>query len=283
MIIDEAHRAAAPTYRMIMARIESRKVPILGLTATPFRDTNSVDGGIAGARDLRQIFHELIEANGTLGPSPRETLQDRKVLARPVVETIQTSIRLHPPSIVDRDNLTEADIERTDEALGIQSDRPERRFAILSRILPVCRNTMNRVLYFGPRVVDAEAMAFLLRQEGIPAAVVSGSTRDATRRRAIEDFRSGAIRVLCSCEILTTGFNVPQVTHVVMARPTVSLVLYEQMVGRGLRGPRFGGTDECVIIDCDDNYKGERPPLGYEMFREVWQPRERKEKDRKAA
>jgi DNA repair protein RadD len=44
-----------------------------------------------------------------------------------------------------------------------------------------------------------------------------------------------------------------------MARPTVSQVLYEQMIGRGLRGPKFGGTATCVIIDLEDKYRSERP------------------------
>jgi superfamily II DNA or RNA helicase len=55
-----------------------------------------------------------------------------------------------------------------------------------------------------------------------------------------------------------------------VARPTVSQVLYEQMVGRGLRGEKFGGTDSCVIIDCIDTIRGTRPTLGYEAFRKVW-------------
>jgi superfamily II DNA or RNA helicase len=55
-----------------------------------------------------------------------------------------------------------------------------------------------------------------------------------------------------------------------MARPTVSRVLYEQIVGRGLRGPKFGGTATCAILDCEDNFRGDRPQLGYEAFRKVW-------------
>lgn len=69
------------------------------------------------------------------------------------------------------------------------------------------------------------------------------------------------------------GFDAPKVTHIVMARPTVSQVLYEQMVGRGLRGEKFGGTKTCVIIDCDDRYREQRPALGYQAFREIWKPR----------
>ena len=60
------------------------------------------------------------------------------------------------------------------------------------------------------------------------------------------------------------------VTHVVMGRPTISQVLYEQMIGRGLRGPKFGGTESVEIIDCVDNYTGAKPFLGYDKYLEVW-------------
>ena len=56
-----------------------------------------------------------------------------------------------------------------------------------------------------------------------------------------------------------------------MARPTVSQVLYEQMVGRGLRGVKFGGTSVCTIVDCQDQVRGSaKPELGYKRFRKVW-------------
>src|SRR5258708_4312169 len=89
------------------------------------------------------------------------------------------------------------------------------------------------------------------RSAPMPArrAVVSGSTSAATRRLVIERFKRAELRVLCNCEVLTTGFDAPRVTHVVMARPTVSQVLYEQMVGRGPRGVKFGGTQVCTILD----------------------------------
>ncbi|MDZ7652846.1 MAG: helicase-related protein [Burkholderiaceae bacterium] len=123
-------------------------------------------------------------------------------------------------------------------------------------MLPYCKlDRTNSILYFGPSVSDAECMAFLLRQAGVAAAFISGGTREVTRRQIVRDFKTGVIQVLCNCEVLTTGFDAPRVTHVMMARPTVSRVLYEQMVGRGLRGPRFGGTEECTIIDCEDSYR----------------------------
>jgi len=271
ILIDEAHRAAAPTYKAILAEAAtSNKLNVLGLTATPFRGEYANRDPEAGARKLKELFQQIIEPVKTLGPDPRIELQKRKFLAEPIWEIVKTKTLLKIPEAMDVGDLTNQDIEKIDHALKARADNPERRMVMLEHILPICRKPDSLVLYFGPSVLDAECMAFLLRQNGIPAAFVSGETRDVTRRRIINDFKRGRTKVLCNCEVLTTGFDAPKVTHVVMARPTVSQVLYEQMLGRGLRGPRFGGTERCTVIDCEDNYRSNRPMLGYQSFRKVW-------------
>jgi DNA repair protein RadD len=94
------------------------------------------------------------------------------------------------------------------------------------------------------------------------------SARDVTRRKIIADFKAARVKVLCNCEVLTAGFDAPKVSHVVMTRPTVSQAVYEQMIGRGLRGPKFGGTTTCVIIDLEYKYRSERSKFGYQQFRD---------------
>ena len=116
----------------------------------------------------------------------------------------------------DTEHFNEEDIERIDYALKIRADNPDRRLTVLQRMLEICADPQAQMLYFGPSVLDAECMAFLLRSRRIPAAFVSGSTRDVTRRKVIADFKSGAVKVLCNCEALTTGFDAPRVTHVVI-------------------------------------------------------------------
>jgi DNA repair protein RadD len=272
LVVDEAHRAAAPSYRRILTELHrpERPASVVGLTATPFRMEYLGDDPEEGTRELKEIFHRLVEPLRTLGENPRQRLEELGVLAAPVFEVIHTptTIRLPDPQLSLL--LTEQELERLDRVLAIRTDNTPRRLAILERLLPLARDPEASILYFGPSVRDAECMAFLLRQHGVPASVISGSTRDVTRRQIVAEFKQGALRVLCNCEVLTTGFDAPRVTHVVMARPTVSRVLYEQIVGRGLRGPRFGGTATCVVVDCEDNFKGGRPVLGYEAFRKVW-------------
>jgi superfamily II DNA or RNA helicase len=282
LVVDEAHRAAAPTYRQIMGTFgdEIRPFPIIGLTATPFRMEYVKDAPEAETRVLASIFaNNLILAKERLGEDPEKALailQGLGVLARVIISEIDTGTTLKIPFEPTDPTLSTADTEeRIDNALRLRADNPQRRLTILRHIQPLCEEEKHSVLYFGPSIGDAECMAFLLRDKKIPAAFVSGDTREATRRELIRDFKARKIRVLCNCEVLTTGFDAPQVTHVVVARPTVSQVLYQQMVGRGLRGPEFGGTSECVIVNCKDKPDFRWPKLAYEGFLDVWRPERR--------
>jgi superfamily II DNA or RNA helicase len=272
LVVDEAHRGAAPTYQGILADLEgvAPGFAVLGLTATPFAKEYDEEAPLAGTRELQQVFRQLLTPDVTLGRQVRERLQERGILATPQVVTVETGVRLPTPRRPrGRADSWEFD---ADEQLAAAADRPARRRRLLAAIRPIAEDPANSVLYFGPRVLDAASMAYLLRSEGIPAAFLSGETKRATRRKLIEDFRAGAVRVLCNCEVLTTGFDAPRVTHVVVARPTVSGVLYQQMVGRGLRGPLFGGTERCTIVDCEDGFAGSRRGLrlGLDDFRDVW-------------
>lgn len=271
LAIDEAHRAAAPSYRRIICELAGEDVPVVGLTATPFRNVARGDDSQAGALELQKIFAKLVEPQRTLGSNARLALQKRGILAAPEFVSIETNVSFRMPEVETPDSPVEEDIERIDRALALGADKSRRRLAILEHVVPLARDPRNLILYFGPSVRDAECMAYLLRERGIPAAVVSGTTREATRRRLIDRFKRAELRVLCNCEVLATGFDAPRVTHVVMGRPTVSQVLYEQMIGRGLRGPKFGGTPVCTILDCVDDVRGPtRPELGYKRFQRVW-------------
>ncbi|MGH9335489.1 MAG: helicase-related protein, partial [Vicinamibacteria bacterium] len=107
------------------------------------------------------------------------------------------------PAIENPDEPTSDDLERIDRALKIRADQPRRRIAILEHVVRLAKDPGNSILYFGPSVGDAECMAYLLRERGIRASVVSANTRDVTRRNLIEQFRQHKLTVLCNCEVLT--------------------------------------------------------------------------------
>ena len=93
-----------------------------------------------------------------------------------------------------------------------------------------------------------------MKARGLDAGVVTGDTPRLERNRIITRFRSegGQPQILCNFGVLTTGFDAPAVSAAVIARPTKSLVLYSQMVGRAIRGPRMGGTSHCMIVTVVD-------------------------------
>lgn len=260
--------------RSLRAVVIPGAVPVIGLTATAFRKEYDPIAPAQGTNELCKLFRrELIvpfESDGPGATDPahrayvRERLQKEGVLAEPIIQTAHTGhrIRLH-----------DGDDERViDAELAEATDRPARRRSILAALLPEARKPEARILYFAPTVEDADEMAVLLRAYGVAAEAISGETPLDARRDIVQRFRAGGIKVLCNCEVLSAGFDEPRVTHVVMARPTVSQVLYEQMVGRGLRGAKFGGTRTCIVMDCVDEFVGRRPTLAYEGFRELWQP-----------
>jgi superfamily II DNA or RNA helicase len=160
----------------------------VGLTATPFRFEYLGDDPEAGTRELKEIFRILIEPT-ILGPNARLRLQERGILARPAFEVIETGLPVRMPSTDGADLFEEEQLDQIDRTLAIKTDRAQRRLPILRRLVPLARDPTHLILYFGPTVRDAECMAFLLRERGIPAAVVSGGTREATRRRLVERFK----------------------------------------------------------------------------------------------
>lgn len=112
----------------------------------------------------------------------------------------------------------------------------------------------RRILVFAATVEHAKLICGLLVALGIQAAVVTGTTPTQARTRAIADFKRPGSKpmALVNFGVLTTGFDAPQASAAVIARPTRALVLYSQMVGRAIRGPKAGGTSECSIVTVVD-------------------------------
>lgn len=120
----------------------------------------------------------------------------------------------------------------------------------------------KRILVFAASVDQAYRLAFVLNffssndeQIDYEAKALSASSVD--RREIIkwyleDDRQEPQIRILCNFGILTTGFDAPRTSAVLIGRPTTSLVLYSQMVGRGLRGERSGGTSTAEIVTIVD-------------------------------
>ena len=265
VIIDEAHRTGAKTYKNIIDILckENNSTSFIGLTATPYRTEYNNKQPELETKSLTDLFNKnLIIPEKTLGNNLvkiKTELQNRGYLSKP----IKISIDMKDQISIDFAECTHTEnFIKIDRLLQKFVDKDTRRKSILHFIKKQNFDSNSKILYFGPSKRDVREMSVMLRQSGYPSDYITSETRLSTRRKIIEDFSLGKVQFLCNCEILTTGFDEPKIDHVIMARPTISQVLYEQMIGRGLRGKKFGGTEICKILVCEDI----KFPTGYEFY-----------------
>ena len=135
----------------------------------------------------------------------------------------------------------------------------------------------RKILFFGCNVAHSRQIAMLLKVLYHMRVKYVDSKMDLDSRvNAIEQFRSGDLEVLCNFDVLTTGFDAPNIDCVFVGRPVKSTLLYTQMIGRGMRGTKNGGTESMLLVDVDDNfqikqsYGGVSIELGWKIFRSYW-------------
>jgi superfamily II DNA or RNA helicase len=160
--------------------------------------------------------------------------------------------RLLPSSASDR---LAADVERNRELLDSVTGLPDDYTALM----------------FCTSLEHSSVMAGLLSAHGIPAAAVAGTTPPAVRRHYVDEFRAGRLRVLTNYGVFQEGFDAPMVRAVYVARPTYSPNVYQQMIGRGLRGPLNGGSEECLIVNVEDNVENFGEDLAFRAFDHLWE------------
>ena len=125
-------------------------------------------------------------------------------------------------------------------------------------------------LIFATSVEHAQTVAALLNASGVTARAVSGSTETAVRRDVVEMFRAGRVDVLVNYGVFREGFDAPRTRAIIVARPVYSPNLYFQMIGRGLRGPKNGGNDRCLIVNVRDNIENFNRQLAFSDLDWLW-------------
>ena len=135
----------------------------------------------------------------------------------------------------------------------------------------------RKILFFGCSVAHSRQIAMLLKVLYHMKVKYVDSKMDLDARvNAIEQFRSGDLEVLCNFDVLTTGFDAPNIDCVFVGRPVKSTLLYTQMIGRGMRGTKSGGTENMLLVDVDDNFQLRQGydvvemELGWKIFKNFW-------------
>jgi len=250
VIIDEAHQSVAETYQLILDTLvtQGRSAALLGLTATPGRTWNDV----AADTRLAEFFgHRKVSLHIEGYANPIDYLVEEGYLARVQFRTLMQESGFA---------LTSSDLQKIERELDIPKEVLERIAASDQRNLLILIEAERliarhqRLLIFAASVDHARLLAAVLRARGHDAAAVTGETPSLERARLIERYKesSGEPRILCNFGVLTTGFDAPQTSAALIARPTRSLVLYSQMVGRAIRGLRVGGNANAEIVTVVD-------------------------------
>ena len=249
VIFDEAHQAVATTYQDIVETIVTRnpRTPLLGLSATPGRTWGNPEVDMAVAR----LFYENKVMLDFDGDNPIKRLTEEGYLA-----AVNFSLLNVEPGL----QLSAEDIAEISTALDIPDELAarlgedgQRNLRIVQRLLELS-DKHPRILVFAASVNNALLLAGVCRGIGLKADAVTGNTDAGERAHVIRRFKQsgGPRRILINFGVLTTGFDAPAASAALIARPTKSLVLYSQMVGRVIRGPQAGGTERCEVVTVVD-------------------------------
>lgn len=230
IIIDEAHHAAANTYRRIIDYFTPKL--LLGVTATPQR-SDSVR--------LTDVFDEIVYYKNILD------LIQEGYLCRLVGYRVNTD--------TDISEVESSNGDYSSSQLEDAINNPYRNNLVVKSYLEIARG--KKTLVFAAGVQHAKDLASSFAKSKVSVRVVLGETPEDERRTIFADFRSGFVDVVVNVGVLTEGFDEPSVEVIMLARPTKSSLLYTQIVGRGTR--IFEGKQNCMIIDIADMTKGKKP------------------------
>ncbi|APW64427.1 hypothetical protein LPB137_00560 [Poseidonibacter parvus] len=228
--VDEAHHAVAPTLQKVIQYFNPQM--LLGLTATDKR---------LDEKSLAEIFGKY-ESNLTLVEAIKQD-----ILAPIKAFRVKSNIDLSEVRFNGKD-YSSTDLQKT----VITPSRDQLIVDVLKKYFVDKTMPFKSGLIFCVSVAHAKKVAKLLQDNEISCKAVSGN--DNNSQKYIEEYQNGEIQFLTTCSLLNEGWDSPRTSIIVMARPTMSKVLYAQQLGRGTR--KHKGKEALYVIDVVDNYGG---------------------------
>lgn len=257
MVFDEAHQAVARTWSRVTDRIADRG-RLLGLSATPGRTALGDDAADQALAEYFGRSKVTLNTDQEGHSNPVRYLVECGYLA----DTTFRTVHLDVPAGIGTDPQDE-DLPTDDYT------------AQVVRLITEQAPLHHRVMVFAASVAHARTIAAASTGCGIPARYVIGAMGKGARHRAIDWFKQSDIgpKVIVNFGVLTTGFDAPDVAAAIIARPTNSLVLYSQMVGRAIRGPKAGGTPRAQVLTVvdHDNPAFSSIAKSFENWEDLWE------------
>lgn len=286
IVFDEVHKAGASKYRKCVDALTSKQYEytksFIGLTATPGRTTeiskeNEAFSGsfdhIIGI-DVEKVISITLNKNEAANYSGSKEVipyfQDQKILARlnRKVLDFELDSELKASLKIELKKTREDYSDDLLEKIGLNKARNTKIVEELRRL----NEKGVPTIVFACSLQHAQMLSAFLKILNIPNALVYGDMSKYEREKAISDFKNpdSPIKIIINYEILTTGFDSTNIRCVFITRPTKSVILYSQMIGRGLRGPKMGGNAECLLIDVKENLEAYNENDAFKHFDEYW-------------
>ena len=226
VVIDEAHHALAKTYRMMWEAWHEAK--FLGLTATPCRMNR------AGFTDL----FECLVMSWSIGQFIREGWLS-------LFDYYSIKVDSEEQRIINSLEKRGADGDYQAKELNAMLNRKPSIERLYESVARYAKG--KKGIVYAININHAHNIAEYYREHGVNAVAIDSRIPAEVRRQTVEEFKAGKIRVMVSVDLFSEGFDCPDVEFIQLARPTLSLAKYLQMVGRGLR--KSEGKETCVMID----------------------------------
>lgn len=260
IIADEAHNVIARTHEKIIRRLSENETRIIGLTATPVRGIDSPEN-----RKLREYFNDQLLEIDSGEIDNISYLQSEGYLAHCEPETIHSEREFKMTFEQMKKFADDHDIP--DNILNDIANDNKRNIIIAERLKELISEN-KQILYFAPNIKQSKLMCAVIIALGGNVAHVDGNTPIEYRRDVIQKFKENKINCICNVNVFSVGFDAPNIDVVFIARPTRSIVLHQQMIGRGMRGPRMGGTKQFQLIRILDILPFVE--LADEYFADLW-------------
>lgn len=231
VVVDEAHHIMAKTYQAVIKELEkyNPNLKILGVTATPFRTDK---------QDLNSFFEDMIYFIDI------KELIKLGYLVPIKAKIVSLGIDVSDVNLVRKDN-GEKDFNLSQLNKKLNTDQVNEK--IVSTFIQEAKT--RRSIFFCTSIEHAKELSNKLNDKGIKSAYIHGGLKTKERTQIIKDFHDGVYQVLTNKDILIEGFDDPTVECIVNLRPTKSLNLFTQIVGRGTR-PSWGtGKKDCLLLD----------------------------------
>lgn len=231
VIIDECHLVNHKDeggYRQLLSDLTAINpaLRVVGLTATPYR-----------------LGHGLITGKPALFDDLIEPVSIEELIFKGHLSTLRSKVT---KAKLDTTGVHKRGGEFIESELQAAVNTDANNAATVQEVISLAGNR-KAWLFFCAGVQHAEAIAAELNSNGITAQCITGDTPKAKRENILTEYKAGKIKALTNANVLTTGFDYPDIDLIAMLRPTMSASLYVQMAGRGMRVKSH--TDHCLVLD----------------------------------